>query len=114
LATQPSWPFEYTLGGIALSPDDAEGNGTEPTDNPVVWIAGRLPSRNRPQRPGVIPMACPPSGLTARAVVAAHRARDTDPAGFPERHQDWHTWQRRARLARTLANMLGVPGNRSA
>ena len=33
LATQPGWPFEYTLGGIALTPDDAEGVGTEPTGN---------------------------------------------------------------------------------
>jgi hypothetical protein len=39
LATQPHWPFEYTLGGIALTPDDAEGDGTEPTGDPVVWIA---------------------------------------------------------------------------
>lgn len=50
------------------------------------------------------------TGLAARAVRAARRAHDTDPDGFPERHRDWHTWQRRARLARTLASILGVPG----
>lgn len=38
LATQPCWPFEYTIGGVALTPDDAEGDGTEPTGDPVVWI----------------------------------------------------------------------------
>lgn len=54
-------------------------------------------------------MTLPPAGLTTRAIMAAHRARDADPDGFPERHQDWHTWQRRARLAPTLAGMLGVP-----
>jgi hypothetical protein len=42
------WPFEYTIGGIALTPDDAEHNGTATTDEPVVWIgegrqAGYLP-----------------------------------------------------------------------
>ncbi|MGH3833676.1 MAG: hypothetical protein ACRDRS_25115 [Pseudonocardiaceae bacterium] len=39
LASQRHWPFEYTLGGVALTPDDAEGDGTEPTGDPVVWIA---------------------------------------------------------------------------
>jgi hypothetical protein len=39
LATQPGWPFEYTLGRVALIPNDAEGDGTEPTGDPVVWIA---------------------------------------------------------------------------
>ena len=38
LASQPGWPFEYTIGGIALTPDDAEHNGTATTDEPVVWI----------------------------------------------------------------------------
>lgn len=37
-ASQPRWPFEYTLGQVAMTPDDAEGDGTEPTDDPVVWI----------------------------------------------------------------------------
>ena len=37
-ASQPHWPFEYTLGQIAVTPNDAEGDGTEPTDEPVVWI----------------------------------------------------------------------------
>ncbi|MGH3784224.1 MAG: hypothetical protein ACRDRO_27295 [Pseudonocardiaceae bacterium] len=49
------------------------------------------------------------SGLSARAMTATHRARDADPDGFPNRHRDWHTWQRRARLARTLASVLGLP-----
>lgn len=39
LAIQPHWPLEYTLGGVALTPDDAEGTGPEPTGEPVVWIA---------------------------------------------------------------------------
>ena len=48
LASQPGWPFEYTLGAVAQTPDDAEGDGTEPTKDPVVWIgegqqAGYLP-----------------------------------------------------------------------
>jgi hypothetical protein len=38
LASQPAWPFEYTIGRIALTPDDAEHNGTATTDEPVVWI----------------------------------------------------------------------------
>jgi hypothetical protein len=38
LASQPRWPFEYTVGGVALTPDDADHNGTTPTDEPVVWI----------------------------------------------------------------------------
>lgn len=48
-------------------------------------------------------------GLAARAVSAARRARGADPDGFAERHLDWHTWQRRARLGRALATVLGVP-----
>lgn len=38
LASQPGWPFEYTIGGIALTPDDAEHNSTATTDEPGVWI----------------------------------------------------------------------------
>lgn len=49
------------------------------------------------------------TGLAARAVSAARRARDANPDGFPDRHRDWHTWQRRAQLARALASVLGVP-----
>lgn len=56
LATQPGWSFEYTLGRVALSPNDAEGDGTAPTGDPVVWIAdgrqvGYLPpiTRNAPE-----------------------------------------------------------------
>ena len=39
LASQPAWPFEHTLGAVVHTPDDAEGDGTEPTETPVVWIA---------------------------------------------------------------------------
>jgi hypothetical protein len=39
LALQPRWPFEYTPGGVARTPDDAEGLGTEATGDLVVWIA---------------------------------------------------------------------------
>jgi hypothetical protein len=45
------------------------------------------------------------SGLAARAVRAAYRARDAEPDGFAQRHQDWRTWQRRARLGRGLATL---------
>ena len=38
LATQPGWRFEYTLGRVTLTPNDAETDGTEPTSDPV-WIA---------------------------------------------------------------------------
>lgn len=55
------------------------------------------------------PSAPPALGLTARAVNAARHARDADHDGFANRHQDWHTWPRRARLGRTLAVTLEVP-----
>lgn len=35
---KPRWPFEYTVGGVALTPNDADNNGTAHTDEPVVWI----------------------------------------------------------------------------
>lgn len=38
LAQQPGYPLEYTLGRVACTPEDAEGDGTAPTDPPVVWI----------------------------------------------------------------------------
>jgi hypothetical protein len=38
LASQPGWPFECTVGGVALTPDDADHHGTAPADEPVVWI----------------------------------------------------------------------------
>jgi len=44
-----------------------------------------------------------------RALSAVRRARDADPEGFANRHQDWHTWQWRAQLDRTLATTLDVP-----
>jgi hypothetical protein len=103
LASQPGWPFEYTIGGIALTPDDAEHNGTATTDEPVCGSggpSGRLPARHRQQRAGMVPVTAALSGLAARAVSAAHRARDAEPDGFAQRHQDWRTWQRRARLGR--------------
>lgn len=37
-AQQPSWPFEYTVGTVVCTPKDAEGDGTELTDPPMVWI----------------------------------------------------------------------------
>ncbi|HJT04915.1 MAG TPA: hypothetical protein VJ757_15005 [Pseudonocardiaceae bacterium] len=57
----------------------------------------------------MVPVIAALAGSAARAVRAARRARNAGPDGFPERHRDWHTWQQRARLARTLANTLGVP-----
>ncbi|PZS30142.1 MAG: hypothetical protein DLM61_11660 [Pseudonocardiales bacterium] len=39
LAIQPRWPFEYTISGVAQTPDTAEGVGIQPTGEPVVWIA---------------------------------------------------------------------------
>jgi hypothetical protein len=47
--------------------------------------------------------------LVTRAVSAARRARDADCDRFPDRHQDWHTWEIRARRGRALAAALGVP-----
>ncbi|MGH3533991.1 MAG: hypothetical protein ACRDQG_04660 [Pseudonocardiaceae bacterium] len=38
-AAQPGWPFEYTIGAVVCTPADAEGDGTAPTDQPVVWLA---------------------------------------------------------------------------
>jgi hypothetical protein len=48
-AQQPGYPLEYTVGRVACTPDDAEGDGTPPTDPPVVWIGegqqvGSLPA----------------------------------------------------------------------
>ncbi|MGH8917949.1 MAG: hypothetical protein ACRD0H_06350 [Actinomycetes bacterium] len=57
----------------------------------------------------MVPVTAALSGLAARAVTAARRARDADPDGFAERHRDWHTWQRRTRLGRMVASVLGVP-----
>lgn len=38
VATQPRYPMEYVLGRVVCTPDDAEGDGTAPTDPPVVWL----------------------------------------------------------------------------
>lgn len=48
-AQQPAWPFEYTIGRVTCTPEDADGDGTEPTDEAVVWLGeghqvGYLPS----------------------------------------------------------------------
>lgn len=37
-ASQPGYPFENTIGQVVCTPDDAEGDGTPPTDPPVVWL----------------------------------------------------------------------------
>jgi hypothetical protein len=37
-AAQPAWPFEYTVGAVVETPADAEGDGTPPTEEPVVWL----------------------------------------------------------------------------
>lgn len=112
LATQPHWPFEYTLGVIALTPDDAEGDGTEPTGDPVVWIPGRSPgrrpTRDRQQRPGVVPVTAGQSALATRDTTAARRAQGADPDGFGDRHQDRRPCEYRARLVRTLAAVPGL------
>lgn len=49
------------------------------------------------------------TGLAARAVSAARAARDADRDRFPDRYQDWHIWELRARRGRALAAALGVP-----
>jgi hypothetical protein len=36
-ATQPGYPLEHTLARVACT-DDADNNGTPPTDPPVVWL----------------------------------------------------------------------------
>lgn len=59
----PHWPFEYTPGGIALTPDDAEG--TEPTSEPVVWIVEGYQVDFAPPRqqcPGMVPVTAALSG----------------------------------------------------
>ncbi|MFI9811543.1 hypothetical protein [Saccharothrix variisporea] len=48
IATQPGYPVQHLLAHVVCTPDDAEGNGTPPTDPPVVWLGageqvGRLP-----------------------------------------------------------------------
>ena len=37
-ATQPGYPMEHTLGGVASTPEDADIGGTAPADPPVVWL----------------------------------------------------------------------------
>ena len=49
IATQPDYPMEHLLARVACTPDDAEGDGTPPTDPPVVWLGtgeqvGHLPA----------------------------------------------------------------------
>ncbi|GGN23873.1 hypothetical protein GCM10011609_76990 [Lentzea pudingi] len=40
-AAQPGNPFEYTIGPVVRTPDDADGDGTEHHDPPVVWLGER-------------------------------------------------------------------------
>lgn len=37
-ATQPGYPLEHTIGRVVRTRDDADGDGTPPTDPPVVWL----------------------------------------------------------------------------
>ncbi|ROP37315.1 hypothetical protein [Saccharothrix texasensis] len=48
VAVQPGYPMHHLLARVVCTPDDAEGDGTPPTDPPVVWLAlgeqvGHLP-----------------------------------------------------------------------
>jgi hypothetical protein len=48
-AAQPGYPMEHLLARVVSTPDDAEGDGTPPTDPPVVWLStgeqvGHLPA----------------------------------------------------------------------
>lgn len=50
-AAQPAWPFEYTIGTIVATLDDAD-SGNDRTDEPVVWFGegqqvGYLPDTAR-------------------------------------------------------------------
>jgi hypothetical protein len=38
IASQPSWPFENTIGQVVGTPQDADGD-TAPTEPAVVWLA---------------------------------------------------------------------------
>jgi hypothetical protein len=49
IAAQPGYPMEHHLARVVSTPDDAEGDGTPPTDPPVVWLGtgeqvGHLPA----------------------------------------------------------------------
>ncbi|GLY71385.1 hypothetical protein [Amycolatopsis taiwanensis] len=50
VATQPNYPMEHTLGHVVCTPNDAEGDGTPPTDPPIVWlgIGGQIGYLPRP------------------------------------------------------------------
>lgn len=37
-AAQPNHPFEYTLGKVVRTPQDADDDGTESAGGPVVWL----------------------------------------------------------------------------
>ncbi|MDU0295099.1 hypothetical protein [Saccharothrix longispora] len=48
IAAQPCYPMQHLLARVACTPDDAEGDGTPPTEPPVVWLGtgeqvGHLP-----------------------------------------------------------------------
>ncbi|MGH3784225.1 MAG: hypothetical protein ACRDRO_27300 [Pseudonocardiaceae bacterium] len=34
IAIQPGWPFEYTISGVAQTPDAAESDGSQPPGEP--------------------------------------------------------------------------------
>jgi hypothetical protein len=38
IASQPAYPMEHHLARVVCTPTDAEGDGTWPTDAPVVWL----------------------------------------------------------------------------
>lgn len=38
LASGTQWPLVYTVGPVALTRDDLEGDDTEPTGDPIGWI----------------------------------------------------------------------------
>lgn len=49
ITAQPGYPMQHHLARVVCTPDDAEGDGTPPTDPPVVWLGvgeqvGHLPA----------------------------------------------------------------------
>ncbi|MBB5808867.1 hypothetical protein F4560_008635 [Saccharothrix ecbatanensis] len=49
IAAQPGYPMEHHLARVVCTPDDAEGDGTPPTEPPMVWLGlgeqvGHLPA----------------------------------------------------------------------
>jgi hypothetical protein len=116
LATQPGYPMHHLLAQVVRTPDDADGDGTPPTDPPVVWLGegeqiGHLSPGGR-RRPRVDTVTTTVPTLAERAVHAARVHRAADPDGFHHRHdtpEQWNRWARRARVAHTLATALNLP-----